>query len=63
MTVSTPRRALRNEAGVAQVAQGELHAHALAAQPRGVAHEAANGLPGGHQASQEGRTRPCPSRR
>ena len=54
-TVSTPRIALRNDAGFAQVAERDLHAHALGPEPARVAHEAADGLAGGRQAAQERR--------
>ena len=42
-TVDTPRIALRNDGGSAEVAEGDLHADALGAQPPRVADEAADG--------------------
>ena len=52
-TVSTPRSALRNDAGSREVAEGDLHAHALGAQAPRVAHQAAHRAPGGGQARQQ----------
>ena len=44
-TVSTPRSALRNDGGSDEVAEGDLHAHALGAQAPRVAHQAAHRPP------------------
>ena len=52
-TVSTPRIALRNDGGSVEVAERDLHAHALGAQAPGIAHQAANLGPFGEQAPQQ----------
>ncbi len=49
----TPRSALRKEGGSVEVAEGDLHAHALGAQAPGIAHEAAHRGPFADQPPQQ----------
>ena len=51
----TPRSALRNDGRVGEIAEGELHAHALGPEPARVAHQAAHRLAARGQAPQQRR--------
>ena len=52
-TVSTPAQRVAKRRRVGEVAEGDLHAHALGAQAPRVAHQAAHRAPGGGQARQQ----------